>query len=74
MPMQDDPIEVSPKKLGGKPVFRGSRIPVSHLSQYLEHGYSVEEFIELHDVDPEVVKTVYEQNFRADESGETAPA
>ena len=72
--MQKDPIEVSPKKLGGKPVFRGSRIPVSHLSQYLEQGYSVEEFIELHDVDPEVVRAVYEQNFRSDESGERTPA
>ena len=72
--MQKDPIEVSPKKLGGKPVFRGSRIPISYLSQYLEHGYSVGEFIELHDVDPEAVRAVYEQNFRSDESGERAPA
>ena len=72
--MQKDPIEVSPKKLGGKPVFRGSRIPISYLSQYLEHGYSVGEFIELHDVDPEVVRAVYEQNFRGDESGEKTPA
>lgn len=65
MPMQDGPIEVSPRKLGGRPVFRGSRIPVSYLFQYLEHGYSVEEFIELHDVDPEVVKAVV----RGDGSG-----
>jgi len=72
--MQKDPIEVSPKKLGGKPVFRGSRIPISYLSQYLEHGYSVGEFIELHDVDPEVVRAVYEQSFRGDGSGEKTPA
>jgi len=64
--MQKDPIEVSPKKLGGKPVFRGTQIPISHLSQYLEHGYSVEEFIELHDIDPEIVREVYEDNINGD--------
>jgi len=73
--MQKDPIEVSPKKHGGKPVFRGTRIPISHLSQYLEHGYSVEEFIELHDVDPEIVRTVYKENFEDDqERGAEVPA
>lgn len=71
--MPKDPIEVSPKKLGGKPVFRGTRIPISYLSQYLEHGYSVEEFIDLHDVDPSVVRKVYEENFR-DDRGEKLPA
>jgi len=67
--MPKDPIEVSPEKLGGTPVFRGSRIPISYLSQYLEHGYSIEEFIELHDVDPEVVRRVYEENFSGDHEG-----
>ena len=72
--MPKDPIEVSPKKLGGKPVFRGTRIPISYLSQYLEHGYTVEEFIELHDVDPEIVRRVYEENFRDDHEGGKVPA
>lgn len=47
-----------------EPVFRGTRIPISYLSQYLENGYSVEEFIELRDVDPEVVRTVYEEELQ----------
>ncbi|WP_081580663.1 DUF433 domain-containing protein [Salinibacter ruber] len=32
MPSNDDPIEVSPGKHGGNPVFRGTRIPISFLA------------------------------------------
>jgi uncharacterized protein (DUF433 family) len=65
--MQEDPIEVSPKKLGGKPVFRGTRIPISYLSQYLRDGYTVEDFIEVYDIDPDLVRQVYDEKFRDDE-------
>jgi uncharacterized protein (DUF433 family) len=60
-----DPIEVSLGKRGGEPVFRGTRIPISHLSQYLAHGYTVEDFIDEHDIDPELVREVYRQKFQS---------
>lgn len=65
MPESSDkgPIEVSLGKRGGEPVFRGTRIPISYLSQYLNHGYTVEDFIEQYDIDPEVVREVYRQKF-----------
>ena len=67
--MPKDPIEVSPKKLGGKPVFRGTRIPISFLAQYLGHGYTVEDFIGEYDIDPDLVWEVYEQKFSGEDEG-----
>ena len=64
-----DPIEISLGKLGGKPVFRGTRIPIAYLSQYLNHGYTVEAFIQEHDIDPELVRAVY-RRYIADASEE----
>ena len=71
----NDPIEVSPGKRGGTPVFRGTRIPISYLSQYLNHGYTVEDFIEQYDIDPDLVREVYRRKFSdEDERGRYAPA
>lgn len=39
-------IEQSPDKLSGKPVFKGTRVPVSYLFDFLEAGESVEVFFE----------------------------
>ena len=39
------PITVDPETMGGIPVFRGSRVPVSTLFQYLERNYSLEDFL-----------------------------
>ena len=39
-------ITVNPEILGGTPVFKGTRVPVRSLFEYLERGYSLEEFIE----------------------------
>jgi uncharacterized protein (DUF433 family) len=39
------PITVDPETMGGTPVFRGSRVPVSTLFQYLERNYSLEDFL-----------------------------
>jgi uncharacterized protein (DUF433 family) len=39
-------ITVNPEILGGTPVFKGTRVPVRTLFEYLESGYSLEEFIE----------------------------
>jgi uncharacterized protein (DUF433 family) len=41
-----DLITVNPNILGGTPVFKGTRVPVRTLFEYLERGYSLEEFLE----------------------------
>ena len=37
---------VDPEVLGGTPVFKGTRVPVATLFDYLEDDYSLEEFLE----------------------------
>ena len=44
--MNSDLITIDPEILGGAPVFKGTRVPVKTLFQYLENDYSVEEFLE----------------------------
>ncbi len=39
-------ITVDPEILGGTPVFRGTRVPVKTLFEYLENNYSREDFLE----------------------------
>ena len=39
-------ITVDPDILGGTPVFKGTRVPVKSLFEYLERDYSLEEFLE----------------------------
>ena len=39
-------ITVNPNILGGAPVFKGTRVPVRTLFEYLERSYSLEEFLE----------------------------
>jgi uncharacterized protein (DUF433 family) len=41
-----DLITVDPDILGGTPVFKGTRVPVSSLFEYLERNYTLEEFLE----------------------------
>jgi uncharacterized protein (DUF433 family) len=38
-------IEVDPEKLGGTPVFFGTRVPIQNLFDCLEEGQSVNEFL-----------------------------
>jgi len=38
-------IEVDPEKLGGTPVFFGTRVPIQHLFDCLEGGESLDEFL-----------------------------
>jgi len=40
-----DRIEINPKKLGGKPVIRGTRIPVYLILEMLADGMSIEEIL-----------------------------
>ncbi len=41
-----DLITIDPEILGGTPVFRGTRVPVQTLFQYLEANYALDEFLE----------------------------
>ncbi len=44
--MKDTIIEIDPEKLGGTPVFAGTRVPVQNLFDYIEGGETLEEFIQ----------------------------
>ena len=39
-------ITIDPEILGGAPVFKGTRVPVKTLFEYLERDYSLEEFLD----------------------------
>ena len=41
-----DLITIDPEILGGTPVFKGTRVPVKTLFDYLESNYTLEEFLE----------------------------
>ena len=42
----NDLISTDPDILGGTPVFRGTRVPVKTLFEYLENNYTLAEFVE----------------------------
>lgn len=53
----DEIIWVDPDRLGGQLCFRGTRIPVWILLDYLEAGHGIGEFLRQYpDLSPEVVK------------------
>lgn len=39
-------INTDPDVMGGTPVFRGTRVPIQSLFDYLEAGDSIEEFLQ----------------------------
>jgi uncharacterized protein (DUF433 family) len=39
------PIEVDPEIMSGTPVFRGTRVPVQSLFEYLEDNLALDEFL-----------------------------
>ncbi len=41
-----DIITTDPDILGGVPVFKGTRVPVKSLFEYLEDNYTLEQFLE----------------------------
>lgn len=43
---KSDHIEIDPEKLGGTPVFRGTRVPIQNLFDYLEGGDSLDVFLD----------------------------
>lgn len=47
MPSLPDPlITSSPERLGGTPVFTGTRVPVQSLIDYLEAGHPLDQFLD----------------------------
>jgi uncharacterized protein (DUF433 family) len=44
--MQSPIIHSDPEILGGTPVFVGTRVPLRNLIDYLEGGYSLDEFLD----------------------------
>jgi uncharacterized protein (DUF433 family) len=46
MPRTDNLIEIDPEKLGGMPVFYGTRVPIRNLFDCLESGESLDEFLD----------------------------
>jgi uncharacterized protein (DUF433 family) len=43
--MQTEAISISENVLSGTPVFKGTRVPIKNLFDYLESGSSLEEFL-----------------------------
>jgi uncharacterized protein (DUF433 family) len=44
----DEAIWVSPQRMSGAPCFRGTRVPVQSLIDFLEGGETIDEFINLY--------------------------
>ena len=44
--IENSPVSSSPQILGGTLVFKGTRVPVQTLLDYINDGFSVEEFID----------------------------
>lgn len=42
----DSVVQVDPEVLGGTPVFRGTRVPVKNLLDYLAAGDTLEQFLD----------------------------
>jgi uncharacterized protein (DUF433 family) len=46
--MKHPRIEINPEIMFGKPVVRGTRIPVEHILRKLGYGFSAEEILQEH--------------------------
>ncbi|HEY4612672.1 MAG TPA: DUF433 domain-containing protein [Bacteroidota bacterium] len=44
--MSTSVIHTDPEILGGTPVFRGTRVPIQNLFDYLEGGETLDEFLD----------------------------
>ena len=40
------PVTSDPRIMGGKPCITGTRMPIDWVFQFLEHGYTLEQFLE----------------------------
>lgn len=43
--MKQDVISISPEILSGTPVFSGTRVPIQNLFDYIEGGYTIDQFL-----------------------------
>ncbi len=56
-------VEIDPEKLGGTPVFRGTRVPIQNLFDCLETGESIDDFLrQFPTVEREQVMAVLEES------------
>lgn len=56
-------VNIDPEILGGTPVFKGTRVPIVSLFDYLQHGRSIEFFLkQFPSVQPEQVHTLLEES------------
>ena len=46
-------ITINPDILGGEPVFKGTRVPIRTLFEYIQRNYTLEEFLEYFPTVPE---------------------
>jgi uncharacterized protein (DUF433 family) len=44
----DEAVWVSPQRLSGAPCFRGTRVPVQSLIDFLEGGENIDQFLKLY--------------------------
>lgn len=59
----NDVITIDPDILGGTPVFKGTRVPVKTLFEYLEDNYTLDQFLECFPtVKRDLAKTVLERS------------
>ena len=55
----DEAVWVSPQRMSGAPCFRGTRVPVQSLIDFLEGGENIDQFLKLYpDITREQVLTV----------------
>jgi uncharacterized protein (DUF433 family) len=66
-----DLITIDPEILGGTPVFKGTRVPVKTLFDYLENNYTLEKFLECF---PSVTREMARQILELSEAVLLAPA
>ena len=54
----EEAVWVDPARVSGAPCFRGTRLPVQQLFDWLADGTPLEEFVRDFDVDPKAVAAV----------------
>ena len=67
----DDLVTVDPDILGGTPVFKGTRVPVKTLFEYLENNYTLDDFLECF---PSVTRDMARRVLERSEAALLAPA
>jgi uncharacterized protein (DUF433 family) len=66
-----DLVTIDPEILGGTPVFKGTRVPVRTLFEYLEDNYALDEFLECF---PSVTRDMARRVLERSESALLSPA